>query len=207
MSRERLDQVPRSVPSRRAWLAMAIVAGLFAMVPVVVRRTRDASSSAPDLVMNPAQPELPHIRFADAQGNQTSFAAWRGRVVLLNVWATWCPPCREEMPTLDRLQATLGGPDFEVLALSIDTGGMPMVQAFLGRAGIKHLSPYVDLFGDAATVFSAGGVPLTLLIDRRGREVGRKLGPGAWDHPSVLQLIRGLVAQEATPGTSEGGRQ
>jgi len=199
--------VPRAVPSRRTWLALAVVAGLFALVPVVVRRTRDASSSAPDLVLNPARPELPDVRFADAQGNPTSLAAFRGRVVLLNVWATWCPPCREEMPTLDRLQAALGGPDFEVLALSIDAGGMPVVRAFLGRAGIQHLRPYVDAFGDAATGFSAGGVPLTLLIDRQGREVGRKLGPAAWDHPSVLQLIRGLVAQEAAPGASEGGRQ
>ena len=187
-------------------MALAVVAGLFALVPVVVRRTRDTSSSAPDLVLNLARPVLPDVRFADAQGKPTSLAAFRGRVVLLNVWATWCPPCREEMPTLDRLQSVLGGPDFEVLALSIDAGGMPVVRAFLGRAGIQHLRPYVDAFGDAATGFSAGGVPLILLIDRQGREVGRKLGPAAWDHPSVLQLIRGLVAQEAAPGASEGGR-
>lgn len=198
MIREGLDPVPRDVPNRRGWIAVAVVAGLFAAVPIVGRRMRDASSSAPDLVLNPAARAVPELRFADAHGAPTSLAAFRGRVVLLNVWATWCPPCREEMPTLDRLQAALGGPDFEVIALSIDEGGMPVVRGFLGRAGIQHLRPYVDTFGDAATNFAAGGVPLTLLIDRQGREVSRKLGPAVWDHPDVLALIRRLVAKDTT---------
>jgi thiol-disulfide isomerase/thioredoxin len=112
---------------------------------------------------------------------------------LLNIWATWCPPCREEMPTLDRLQAMLGGPNFEVVALSIDEGGLSVVQAFLRRAGLQHLRTYVDGSGDARAMFSGAGVPLTLLIDRDGREVGRKLGPAVWDHPDVLRVIQGLV--------------
>lgn len=124
--------------------------------------------------------------------------------VLLNVWATWCPPCREEMPALDRLQATLGGPDFEVVALSIDDGGMPAVRAFLVGAGIRHLRAYVDASGDARTRFGVGGVPVTLLIDRDGRELGRKLGPAAWDHPDTVQLIRGLLARDTMPRESQG---
>lgn len=198
MIRESLEPVPRDVPNRRGWIAAAVVAGLFAAVPIVARRMRDASSSAPALVLNTTPRALPDLRFADAHGTPTSLTAFRGRVLLLNVWATWCSPCREEMPTLDRLQAALVGPDFEVLALSIDTGGVPVVRGFLRSAGTQHLRPYIDAFGDAATSFGASGVPLTLLVDRQGREVSRKLGPAAWDHPDVLELIRRLVAQDPT---------
>src|SRR5690606_18581402 len=86
----------------------------------------------------------PDLVFQNAQGENVKLSAHRGKVVLLNVWATWCPPCREEMPTLDRLQAELGGPDFEVLALSVDHKGMQVVQKFYGDIGIKHLRPWVD---------------------------------------------------------------
>jgi thiol-disulfide isomerase/thioredoxin len=193
MDRSGADPLTRAVPRRRAWVALAAVAGLFAVVPALVRRVREASSLAPHFVFSDAPRLLPDMRFTDANGASTSLASFRGRVVLLNIWATWCPPCREEMPTLDRLQATLGGPDFEVVALSIDEGGLSVVQAFLRRAGIQHLRPYVDGSGDARSMFGGAGVPLTLLIDRDGREVSRKLGPAVWDHPDVLRVIQGLV--------------
>ncbi len=127
-------------------------------------------------------------------------AAFLGAVPApLNVWATWCPPCREAMPTLDRLQAALGGPGFEVVALSIDHAGLPLVRDFFDRTGIKHLQPYLDTFGDAASNLAVAGVPLTLLVDREGREIGRKLGPAAWDKPRVVELIRGHMAPGAAP--------
>jgi thiol-disulfide isomerase/thioredoxin len=207
MSRAAPDPAVRAVANRRTWLALAIVAGLFAVVPAIVRRVREATPSAPELRLYPAPRELPDLTFAGPQGAPTSLTAFRGRIVLLNVWATWCPPCREEMPTLDRLQATLGGPDFEVVALSIDEGGMPAVRAFLVSAGIRHLRPYVDPSGDARTLFGAGGVPLTLLVDREGRELGRKLGPATWDHPDTVKLIRGLLARNTIPSESQGGRR
>lgn len=193
MGQSDADRLGRAAPSRRAWLALGAVAGLFAMVPALVRRVREASSPAPHLVLRAAPQTLPDLRFTDANGASTSLASYRGRVVLLNIWATWCPPCRNEMPTLDRLQATLGGRNFEVVALSIDEGGLSVVQDFLRRAGIRHLRPYVDGAGDARVMFSGAGVPLTLLIDRDGREVSRKLGPAVWDHPDVLQIIQGLM--------------
>lgn len=193
MDRSGADPLTRTVPRRRAWVALAAVAGLFGLLPVLVRRVREASSSAPQLMLSDAPRPLPDMRFTDANGASTSLAAFRSRIVLLNIWATWCPPCREEMPTLDRLQATLGGPGFEVVALSIDEGGLSVVQAFMRRAGIQHLRPYVDGSGDARSMFSGTGVPLTLLVDRDGREVSRKLGPAVWDHPEVLRLIRSLV--------------
>ena len=130
---------------------------------------------------------MPPLRFTDENGAATSLAALRGRVVLLNVWATWCVPCREEMLTLDRLQAALGGPHFEVVTTSIDAGGLPVVQAFFQQVGVKHLRAYLDTFHEAAAL--AIGIPLTLLIDRDGREASRKLGPATWDDPDVMRLF------------------
>ncbi len=142
--------------------------------------------------------ELPPLRFADGAGTTTRLADFHGRMVLLNVWATWCPPCRAEMPTLDRLQASLGGPDFEVLTVSIDAEGLPVVRTFFKQIGIKYLHPYVDSFREVGTL-GATGVPLTLLIDREGREVARKLGPATWDDPKVVQTIRGYLTTGEKP--------
>lgn len=146
-------------------------------------------ASATLLNIHPRPREFPALRFADAQGQPTGLGAFRGKVVLLNVWATWCPPCVKEMPTLDRLQTTLGEPDFEVVALSIDSAGMPVVEAFFRRTAVKQLHPYIDSFHEAG-VLGTAGIPLTLLIDRDGREIGCKLGPAEWDRPEMAQPIR-----------------
>ncbi|HET6159940.1 MAG TPA: TlpA disulfide reductase family protein [Dongiaceae bacterium] len=102
---------------------------------------------------------------------------FHGKVVLLNIWATWCGPCREEMPTLDRLQAQLGGPDFEVIAMSIDRGGFEAIRKFFAEVGVQHLAMYLDSTMDASSVLSAVGLPTSLLIDRDGTEIGRLIGP------------------------------
>ncbi len=111
-------------------------------------------------------------------------------------------PCREEMPTLDRLQATLGGPGFEVVALSIDKGGLPVVHAFYQSLGIRFLKPYLDADGEATAGLVATGIPLTLLIDTEGREIGRKLGPAAWDDPVMVAQLRSHVVGNAPANPS-----
>jgi len=116
-------------------------------------------------------------------------ANFHGKVVLLNLWATWCGPCREEMPTLDRLQAKLGGPDFEVVALSIDQEGVAVVKDFYEELGLKALSIFVDESMTAPVALKALGVPTTLLISREGQEIGRHTGPAEWDSPEVKALI------------------
>lgn len=133
---------------------------------------------------------LPDVRFRDGEGRAMSLSDFRGRVVLLNLWATWCPPCRQEMPTLDRLQKQLGGAEFEVLALSIDRGGAFAVKSFYDDIGIEALRVYVDATGDAAVALGAIGIPTTLLIDRQGREIGRMAGPAEWDGPAAVGLVR-----------------
>jgi len=140
---------------------------------------------------------LPTIRFADAKERAMTLQDFRGKFVLLNIWATWCVPCRKEMPTLDRLQAKLGGPDFEVVALSIDRGGPFVVSTFYSEIGIRALRIYVDKTGDAATDLGVIAISVTLLIDRESREIGRKIGPAEWDSPEVVTLIQGYLGAAA----------
>lgn len=148
---------------------------------------------------------LPNLRFTDANGRAMTLQAFRGKFVLLNIWATWCPPCRREMPTLDRLQTKLGGPNFEVVALSIDRGGPFVVKTFFDEVEIKALRIYVDSSsGAVADNLGAAGIPVTLLIDREGREIGRKLGPAEWDSAKMIHLMRGYIAAPAS--NSPGGR-
>ncbi len=136
----------------------------------------------------PAQ--IADFAFEDASGNKRSLANFRGRYVLLNVWATWCVPCREEMPALARLQQKLGGPEFEVVALSVDSGGADAVKRFFTELAVDTLKVYVDRSLQANAALSLVGIPTTVLIDPRGREVGRVVGPADWDSAGVLDAIR-----------------
>lgn len=128
--------------------------------------------------------------FQDANGTPRTLSNFRGKVVLLNLWATWCAPCRKEMPALDRLQQALGGPDFQVVALSIDTGGTKVVRQFYDQIGIRALGIYVDPSTEATSRLRALGIPTTLLLDREGRERWRKTGPAEWDSPEIVEALR-----------------
>ena len=139
--------------------------------------------------------ELPELRFVDGDGREMTLDAFGGRTVLLNIWATWCVPCREEMPALDRLQAKLGGPEFEVVPLSIDREGLPVVKAFYEELRLKALGIYVDRSGKAQRALSVLGIPTTLLVDRGGRELGRTLGPAEWDSDEIVEFLRSVVEQ------------
>lgn len=141
---------------------------------------------------------LPDLRFIDGVGAPRSLSDFRGRVILLNLWATWCVPCRKEMPALDRLQAALGGPGFEVLALSFDQGGVAVVKSFYEELDLRALRIYVDQNGDALGKLGSVGIPLTLLVDRDGRELWRVIGPREWDQPVEVNRIRSHLAQSST---------
>jgi len=147
--------------------------------------------------------DLPEIHFADEEGHELTLGDFRGRVVLLNVWATWCVPCRKEMPTLDRLQAKLGGKDFLVIPLSIDREGVAPVKRFYQELKFEKLAIYVDPSGKGSRTLVIPGVPTTLLIDRQGREIARKMGPAEWDGQEMVSLVEQTM--HAQTG-SEGNR-
>lgn len=143
---------------------------------------------------------LPDFAFTGPDGETMGLADLGGKVVLLNLWATWCAPCVEEMPALDRLQAQLGGSDFEVVALSLDRGGLSQVQPFFEKLGIGSLSAYLDPEGASMKALTPRGLPTTILLDREGRELGRLEGAAEWDSPDALRLIRHFTGSPEAGG-------
>ncbi len=131
--------------------------------------------------------------FESLDGAPRPMSSFRGKVVLLNYWATWCAPCIEEMPSLDRLQAKLGGAAFEVVAVSIDRQGRNVVEPFVERLGLKHLTILLDAKGSTSRALGLRGLPTTLVIDREGRELGRLEGEAKWDSPAAEALIRHYI--------------
>ncbi len=143
---------------------------------------------------------VPQVTFEDASGAQRNLSAFTGKVVLLNLWATWCGPCRKEMPTLDRLQHQLGGPGFEVVALSVDHTGMDAVRKFYASIGIVNLAAYNDPTVRATGTLGTFGLPTTLLLNRAGAEIGRYIGPAEWDDQKMVAFIAARVKAESSDG-------
>ncbi len=137
----------------------------------------------------------PAISFLDGQGNALSLEDFRGKVVVLNLWATWCGPCRREMPSLDHLQATLGEEGLAVVPLSLDRGEVGQIEDFYHDVGLPTLGIYHDPEAAAGRLFGAYGLPTTIVIDREGQEIGRLLGPAEWDSEEAVTLIRAVLAQ------------
>lgn len=136
---------------------------------------------------------MPNLNFQDGAGAVKSLADFKGRTVLLNLWATWCVPCRKEMPALDRLQAKLGGADFAVVAVNVDTAKLDRPKQFLTAIGITALSFYADPSGQAfQTLRESGpvmGLPTTFLIDRDGCTVGTMAGSAEWSSVDAEKVI------------------
>ena len=147
----------------------------------------------------PAQLEMlpPTAPFIGPQGNEITLADFRGKLVVLNFWATWCAPCLREMPSLDRLQGRLGGPDLEVVALSSDRAGAERVDPFFSKAGIVHLARYLDPRNKTGRALGVRRLPTTLLIDRQGRLMGRLEGPAEWDSPEIVAFLKAKLESDA----------
>ena len=136
---------------------------------------------------------LPDLTFVGSDGGAKSLADFKGRTVLLNLWATWCVPCRKEMPALDRLQAKLGGPDFQVVAVNIDTAKLDRPKQFLADVGVTALPFYADptakVFQTLRESASVLGLPTTFLIDRNGCALGTMAGPAEWSSADAEKII------------------
>jgi len=185
----------RSSRLLRAALAIAGLVVLGASISGILRAIGERTPSpgaGPQTVVGWASvpQRVPDIRFQGADGKPHALSDFHGKVVLLNVWATWCAPCRKEMPALDRLQQKLGGPAFEVVALSINSGGVAVVRQFYDDIGIRSLAVYVDPTTEATGKLRTLGIPTTLLLDREGRERWRKTGPAEWDAPEIFESLR-----------------
>lgn len=196
-----MSTVKHRMTDMRPW-AVALLLLLLA-----IGQEAAAGSLPENFVLLDEPRELAAASFGDGDGRAVSLTDFAGRVVLLNVWATWCGPCRHEMPMLDDLQARLGGEDFEVVALSIDRAGLAPVRDFFAELKLGNLRLYIDETGAAARAIGVFGLPTTLLIDRRGRELGRLVGPAAWNAPEVISYLRSMVERSREQGLREQDQQ
>jgi thiol-disulfide isomerase/thioredoxin len=144
---------------------------------------------------------LPDLTFENAQGKPKKLSDWRGKTVLLNLWATWCVPCRKEMPALDELQGKLGGKDFEVVAVNIDTRDPEKPRNFLKEANLTRLAYFNDqkakAFQDLKAIGRALGMPTSVLVDAQGCEIGTIAGPAEWASDDAMKLIKAAVKPAA----------
>jgi len=144
---------------------------------------------------------LPDLAFEDADGKPKKLSDWRGRTVLVNLWATWCVPCRKEMPALDSLQAKLGGKDFEVVAVNIDTRDPEKPKNFLKEANLTRLGYFSDqkakVFQDLKAVGRALGMPTSVLVDAQGCEIATIAGPAEWASDDAVKLITAAMKPAA----------
>src|SRR5260221_3984409 len=146
---------------------------------------------------DPPRP-APEIAFVDSAGRRLTLADFRGRLVLVNLWATWCEPCIREMPSLDRLQAALPGKDLAIVLISQDRGGDKVVAPFFEKLGLAKLSTYLDPKSTVGHAFEVRGLPTSILVDRDGSELGRVDGAMNSDSAPAQALLRWHISRGAT---------
>ena len=135
----------------------------------------------------------PAMAWRDANGQEISLAAFRGKVVMLNFWASWCSPCLRELPSINRLQARLGGDQFTVVALNVDRGGKSVAERYTRRLKLDKLALYIDQSNNAAKTMKLKIMPTTIIFDAEGREVGRLVGAAEWDTEEAINLLKWFI--------------
>lgn len=199
-----------------AAVAVLVVVGLvlYGIQPRSGKETRTAAANCPQteglaeklkplthgevaaLALSSKPKPLPPLSFSGPDGKPLTLADFHGRNILLNLWATWCVPCRQEMPELDRLQGDLGGQAFEVVAVNIDTSKLDRPKAFLSETGVKNLHFYADNKADIFQVLKQEGqvlgLPTTILVGKDGCEIGMMSGPAKWDSEEAQALIKAI---------------
>lgn len=162
--------------------------------PVAAEREAAGATLVPGRFVKAAELETaPDLAFKGADGKPHRLSEWRGKVVLLNLWATWCAPCKVEMPSLDRLQAKLGGDAFTVLAISVDRTGIEKPAAFFSGNKIEHLAVYNDSESKATSALRVSGLPVSVILDSQGREIARLAGSADWDSPETTAKIEEFI--------------
>lgn len=172
---------------------LIIMCGFIAMPPLLHEFLQPGLPPLVLVVHDKPRP-LPDFQFSDASGNGLSLNRFRGTFILVNVWATWCPPCKQEMASLDRLASLVAEKNLKILPISIDVSESAGVSAFYERLGLKNLPTYVDPSKRVMDALAITGIPTTMLIDPEGREIARTVGPAQWDAPASVKRISELVA-------------
>jgi thiol-disulfide isomerase/thioredoxin len=188
------------VPMVRAAFRFIALVGFGVLVAAGIPWSARAAS-IDKFIVAPEPMPAPTIAFTDAGGRTLGLADFKGKVLLVNFWATWCAPCVEEMPSLAKLQKSLGSNDFEVLAISIDRGGIGVTKPFLEKVDAAALGVYVDTSGKAPSAFKTPGLPTSVIIDREGRVRGKLLGAADWSSDAAQDLVRRYIDEPRDAGS------
>ena len=173
-------------------LCSALFLFLITNSPILAEQI-EAKEALANLVIHDKPKDLPVLAFYTETGGQVNLQDFQGRVILLNYWASWCAPCRAEMPSLNALQAHCAKAPFTVLAVSLDRGKADEPKAFLQKLQIKNLTFYHDPENKTAHALSVYGLPTSLLIDKKGREIARLVGEVDWHAPEAQQVISNML--------------
>jgi thiol-disulfide isomerase/thioredoxin len=187
-------------------LTLAAVVQWFALpepVPPIEKRDRLAMKT---LVWFDEPKPAPKTAFIGPDGEAVKFSDFKGKALVVNLWATWCAPCIKELPSLDKLEEERGGPTFRVVALSIDKEGASVIQPFFETNEIRSLKIYADPEAKVKREFAPPGLPTTYLINRDGQVVAWFVGPTEWDSPEALKSVDRLMVSTMTPATASSGR-
>lgn len=189
----------RRITRRTALSALAVGGTLLAGVPARQARAAGAGAGLDKLRETRPPRPLPELSFTDAEGRPHGPGDFAGKGLVINLWATWCPPCVAEMPALDRLQAAVEAEGIVVLPLSSDRGGLAQVEPFYQRVGLRHLGIWLDPRGAAGRALGVRGLPTTVIVDRDGRETARLEGEAVWDEAAMVEAVRRLTGGPAAP--------
>jgi thiol-disulfide isomerase/thioredoxin len=164
--------------------------------PASPRAPKSGVASIGQLHWSESPQVLPATAFSDEKGTSRTLRDFAGRVLVVNFWATWCEPCVREMPSLDALEASLGGEKFGVVAINQDRNGAEVAQPFLAEHGWSHLALYTDPRSQAVRDMAVRGLPTSLIVDGQGREVARLEGSTTWDSPEMVASLQKLIGQD-----------
>jgi thiol-disulfide isomerase/thioredoxin len=187
------------------WVVAAVL--LFLLAPVIGSSAAESDTDARDrtklgeFIPAPNPAPAPAITLSDLSGGTVDLSDFRGKLVVVNLWATWCAPCLQEMPSLERLQSRLGD-RIAILAVSEDRGGNKAVEPFIGKLGLKSVKPYLDPKSTVGHAFEVEGLPTSLLIDRDGKVIGKVEGAAEWDSPKILRVLEPYLSSDGVVKTS-----
>lgn len=176
------------------YTALLIGANAAAADLTTIEALRDGSMKK--LNFHTATKAVPEIQFATADGDQKQISDFHGKVILLNFWATWCAPCRVEMPMLSELQSVLGGDNFEVVTIATGRNAPGALKRFFEKAGIDNLPRHRDIKQQLARKMGVLGLPITVIINRKGAEIARLRGDADWSSDSAKAILTALIETE-----------
>lgn len=172
------------------WKSFAIVVFLTFFLGFLTPVQAYGAEISQIFISDPGMASMPPLLFQDPQGNTYNLTDFKGRYILLNLWATWCAPCVHEMPSLNSLQRKLGGQNFIVLAINEEREGVTLAPLFYRQHGIRDLNAYIDKNGRAPFLLKADGLPLSVLVDPQGHEVGRVVGDTDWASDETISFLK-----------------